>query len=1560
MRTIESTDISLNASLTGLAVIVGFILHYKYNRVSLPSTNEYVHNDSPISTNKYKHWNRLVDYFLFASLVFGLGAYSCEFGWAIMEDENVAFSLIGFAQYIVFFELAFVGMECFALNYLLAVASSLSLLINTVVYLHPESSTSVAPLLATTALLAAVISKRPGPDLYHKPMYPHRNDVQRTKVCQSTNGSMFDTLFFTYATPIVRKWYENPTSMSVDDLPFLPPYLRGRALFEGIRRTLAFNPLPKNQKSSQVSAMPLFVNILRANKYQIGMLVGLSLLIASLYYTPAIFLKKLLSSIEENESRSWQFYYATCLFAASIVLSLFSGQVWSFAATQFVGRIRTQLNTLLYAKTLSKKDISVASNGEDDDSEITVKSKSQVMNLMTVDADRISQSSIMVFTLMDAPIELAVGSIFLYTLLGHSALVGLLVIILFLPLNHYSGKFVVKAQDNLMEARDRRTSIMNEVLSSIRIIKLAGSERQVMSRILGVRRAELYQQKLNYLIEVAFNLIWDSSPFLVSLTAFMHYTLYRGLPLTPAIAFASVSVFNEMQFALNGLPECFIGFLQTFVSVRRIASYLSSQDVENVCHQGSFIQISNDAHMILRQASFAWPTTNTNNGIDDHSVFTLHNIDFEAMPGQLSLVCGKLGSGKTLFLNGLLGEADLVGGSLRVPRSDFHTMENFPKENPSPEEWLVDSMTAYAPQSPWLRNASIRDNIVFYHPFDEKRYSEVLDACSLRPDLDIMEDGDETEIGEQGLNLSGGQKARVSLARTVYSRATTLLLDDVLSAVDSHTSAWIFEKCIKGPLLAKRNVILVSHHIQLIGQAADNIIAFDNGEVIFSGTSQEFDESDIKPTLISSMKTDDEDAMADGEVEADADSPTEKGSSTDGSDNESEKTIGAEKDVEKERSVTPSSPQDFSPTQQGTPPKTDKGPPKKLIQEEMRATGRVSKEVYMTFLKNMGGRIYWSAFTSLFTLAALSPMVENWILSQWSQSYVNGVVSKNATLRWISIYGAVIMVGIIVGSLRWLVLYLGSIKASERIHDNMLESCMRAPLRFYDTVTKGRLLNRFGKDLEGIDSSLADNIGRSIVNALGVIASFASVVLIGGFPAFIALAILSTLYYQVGIMYNTASRELRRYESVFKSPVYSLYAETISGVATIRAFGNGLMMSEMLEKVDSANKPWYWLWTISRWLSGRFNFFSSCLIGVTAIGIVATGDINASLAGFALSFAMTVSQNLILAVRRLTSLEQSMVGIERVKEYSELPSEAPEYVDPRPPAEWPQEGAVSFQDFNLRYAEDLPLVLKDINLDVKGRTKVGIVGPTGCGKSTLASAFFRFTEAASGKLVIDGIDVSTIGLTDLRSRLQIVPQDPTIMSGTLREALDVYNEYSDDEILDALRRVHLIRDGDENDSNGDSEEERSKENKNVFLNLDTKVDENGSNFSSGERQLMVITKAILKRSKVIIFDESTSAVDYKTDELIQTTIREEFTSSTIFTIAHRLRTIIDYDVVAVMDNGRIAELASPAELLSKQSRFNEMCKATGSQEYSTLKKMAGEQQSQQSQQSQQKEDDGSA
>ncbi|TIB84058.1 multidrug resistance-associated ABC transporter [Wallemia mellicola] len=1506
MSRLGLTSIFANTAIAVASTLGGLIINHKFNKVALPTKDEYVYNDAPINPNNYKHRNRMLDYFLFSSGVLSLAWYSSEFGFDLMEGYDVGFSVLGWLQVASFLALAYMGTQSFSFNYLLAVTSALSLLTNTVIYLHPKSTTSVVPLITIAGMLIAVIFKKPGPDLLHHPDYDHKSEVKSSEVCQSTNGSMFDTLFFTYATPIVRFGYERPSSMTIDDLPFVPPYLRGKALFEKIRRTLRLNPLPKYSKNSEVSAMPLFINILKANRYQIGMLVSLSLLIASLYYTPAIFLKKLLSSIEENKSRSWQWYYATCLFFSSIVLSLFSGQVWSFAATQFVGRIRTQLNSLLYAKTMSRKDISAASSSNDEaEDEIEVKSKSQVMTLMTVDADRISQSSIMVFTLMDAPIELIVGSIFLYSLLGHSALIGLLVIVLFLPLNHYSGKFVVKAQDNLMEARDRRTSIMTEILSSIRIIKLAGSERQIMSRVLGVRRAELYQQKLNYLIEVAFNLIWDSSPFLVSLTAFMHYTLYRGLPLTPAIAFASVSVFNEMQFALNGLPECFIGFLQTFVSVRRIAAYLSSQDVDNVCHPGSFIQISNDGHIILRSTSFAWPT----NGTDE--VFTLHDIDFESIPGQLSLVCGKLGSGKTLFLNGLLGEADLVGGSLRVPRSDFNTMVNFPKEKPSEADWLIDSMVAYAPQVPWLMNASIKDNILFYHPFDEKRYNEVLDACSLRSDINYMEDGDETEIGEQGLNLSGGQKARVSLARTVYSRARTLLLDDVLSAVDSHTSAWIFEKCIKGPLLENRNVVLVSHHIQLVGQAADNVIVFDNGQMMYTGSAEDFHGSELYTNLISSMSTiDNEEEMYEAELSS-------------GSDDDSEKTVSENKERRdsQEKSQTSSS---------GT---IEQKTPRKLIQDETRAVGRVSKDVYLTLLKSMGGRMYWSLFTSMFVLAAVSPMVENWILSQWSNSYVGGVVSKSSTLRWISVYGVVIMIGIVVGSLRWLILYLGSIKASQIIHDNMLESCMRAPLRFYDTVSKGRLLNRFGKDLEGIDSSLADNLGRSIVNALGIVASFASVMLIGGIPAIIGLGLLSVLYYQVGKMYNTASRELRRIESVYKSPVYSLYAETISGVATIRAFGNGLKMSEMLEKIDNSNKPWYWLWTLSRWLSGRFNFFSSCLIGCTALVIVAKGNISASKAGFALAFAMTVSQNLILAVRRLTSLEQSMVALERVKEYSELPSEADEYVEPRPPATWPDVGEVQFENFNLAYAPELPLVLKDINLKVPGKSKVGIVGPTGCGKSTLASAFFRFTEAASGKLTIDGIDVSTIGLTDLRSRLQIVPQDPTIMSGTLREALDLYNQFSDEEILEALRRVHLI----------DDQDNDKKENKNVFVNLNTKVDENGQNFSSGERQLLVITKAILNRSKVIIFDESTSAVDYKTDELIQRTIREEFGQSTIFTIAHRLRTVIDYDLIAVMDNGNIVELASPSELLSQTtSRFFKMCKATGSQEFSTLRKIANE------------------
>lgn len=509
----------------------------------------------------------------------------------------------------------------------------------------------------------------------------------------------------------------------------------------------------------------------------------------------------------------------------------------------------------------------------------------------------------------------------------------------------------------------------------------------------------------------------------------------------------------------------------------------------------------------------------------------------------------------------------------------------------------------------------------------------------------------------------------------------------------------------------------------------------------------------------------------------------------------------------------------------------------------------------------------------------------------------------------------------------------------------MLKTVLFATLRFHDTTSRGRLLNRFGKDIEGLDSSMADNFLRSLSYGLSVVTTFVSITYVGGWPFVGAGLLMLILYYRAGSIYGQTSRDMRRLDSVTRSPLYSLFGETVSGVAVIRAFGaSTIALKQMMRLADTNILAFYWSWTVNRWLSARFNILSSIIVGIVAVMILLTPTVSASMAGFALAFAGTISHNLLFVVRRFVQLEQSMVALERIKEYSELKQEAPEFIEPRPPASWPESGAITVEKLVIRYAPDLPDVLHGINFTVSPGSKVGIVGATGCGKSTLALSFFRFVEATEGRITIDGVDIAKIGLTDLRSRVTIIPQDPTILSGTLRSALDVFDEYDDVDIYAALRRVHLLKDEDIAAPNvTDDGLEGEERNVNVFRDLNNPVSEGGDNFSAGEKQLMCMARAILRRNRVLFMDEATASIDYETDELISKTIREEFVDSTILTIAHRIHTIIDFDKVLVMDRGSVAEFASPAELLrDHKSRFYGLCKATGKTEFKNLKAMAAE------------------
>lgn len=556
----------------------------------------------------------------------------------------------------------------------------------------------------------------------------------------------------------------------------------------------------------------------------------------------------------------------------------------------------------------------------------------------------------------------------------------------------------------------------------------------------------------------------------------------------------------------------------------------------------------------------------------------------------------------------------------------------------------------------------------------------------------------------------------------------------------------------------------------------------------------------------------------------------------------------------------------------------------------------------------------------------------------WARSYAaveNGNIPRPVQY-YLTVYAGLSFLTVIVTSLQSLVLYAGTLRASDALYRMLLHAILRAPLRFFDTQALGRIINRFARDFEGVDSQLPDHFRRTVQCALGVLTTLVVVASVSP-PFLVVFGFLGAAYFYHGRLFSNASRELRRLDSVTKSPLYSIYGECIAGVTVIRAFGSSQRYRDLMLQIYTTNVTFYWyLWGVTRWLSVRFALLSALFIGLTGYSLIATHNtIDASLAGFALTFSLNISADMLFLVRRWVSLELAMVSVERIKEYSEVAPEAPEIIEPRPPAHWPSAGEIHVEDLTIRYAPELPNVLHELNFSVAPGQKVGIVGATGCGKSTLALSFFRFVEAHSGRIVIDGIDISKVGLKDLRSRITIIPQDPTILSGTLRSTLDIFDEYSDAEIFDSLRRVQLIR------ADGSASQGVAGSNRSPFYNLDAEVSEGGGNLSQGQRQLLCMARALLRRTKIQLMDEATASVDYATDELITAALRQEFSDSTLLVIAHRLRTIIDFDKVLVLDAGRIVEYDKPLTLLENpSSRFYALCRATGKTEFRILKKMA--------------------
>uniref|UniRef100_A0A9J8A459 ABC-type glutathione-S-conjugate transporter n=1 Tax=Cyprinus carpio carpio TaxID=630221 RepID=A0A9J8A459_CYPCA len=785
----------------------------------------------------------------------------------------------------------------------------------------------------------------------------------------------------------------------------------------------------------------------------------------------------------------------------------------------------------------------------------------------------------------------------------------------------------------------------------------------------------------------------------------------------------------------------------------------------------------------------------------------------------------------------------------------------------------VKGSVAYVPQQAWIQNASLQDNILFGREKKESWYQRVLEACALLPDLDNLPAGDTTEIGEKGLNLSGGQKQRVSLARAVYRKADVYLLDDPLSAVDAHVGQHIFNKVI-GPrgILRDKTRILVTHGMSFLPQA-DLILVLVDGEISERGSYQELLNrngafADFIHTFASSERK---------ECFSEA---SQRGNIT---------------MVCVRAFILDHIQEDLG----------------KLTKADKARIGRVKLEMYIEYFHTIGLPLIVS-IVFLYAFQQAASLSYNYWLSLWADQPVINGTQLNTDLK-LGVYGAL---GFAQGLQSLMAISLGCIIASRHLHLELLNNVLHSPMSFFETTPSGNLFNRFAKEIDAIDNMIPDGLKMMLGYFFKLMEVCIIVLMATPFAAVIILP-MAFLYGFIQSFYVATSCQLRRLESVSRSPIYTHLNETVQGASVIRAFNEqSRFIMGVNHKVDQNQTAYFPRFVATRWLGVNLEFLGNGIVlAASILSVMAKGTLSPGMVGLAVSHSLQVTGFLSWIVRSWTDVENNIVSVERVKEYADTPKEAAWTIEGSSlPPSWPQKGTIEFHDYGLQYRKGLELALKGISVHIKEREKVqiGIVGRTGAGKSSLALGIFRILEAAKGQIFIDGINIAEIGLHDLRSRITIIPQDPVLFSGSLRMNLDPFDAYTDEDVWNALELAHL---------------------KNFVSELPDKLNhecsEGGENLSLGQRQLVCLARALLRKTKILVLDEATAALDLETDTLIQSTIRSQFEDCAVLTIAHRLNTIMDYTKVIVMDKGHVVEMDSPSNLIAKRGQFYYMCREAG-------------------------------